>query len=279
MEHPFLFWNAHENLKYLQSTKRLNSQQARSALFFNWFNFQAWIKEFETRCPVQNVILGNHLSRRGLHNFLKMHSISGWMGSGGAGPPSPEPGHHPMRVPTGPSGFQGCRIVGRNEPNLQLLTLGYLGRTKNPGPGATAFWWPTMNHDVKEYVSACPICAHYKGSNKATTGLLTPLSTPSCPWSYISVDFATGLPSSEGNTTILTVIDRFSKMVHFNSTDKRPSAKETAELLLQQVVRLHGFPVDIVSNRGPQFVSQFWKFLFPYGSHCEPLIWLPPTVE
>lgn len=53
-------------------------------------------------------------------------------------------------------------------------------------------------------------------------------------------------------------VDRFSKMVHLIPTDKLPSAKETA-VLLQHVVRLQGFPVDIISDRGLQFISQFWK--------------------
>lgn len=73
------------------------------------------------------------------------------------------------------------------------------------------------------------------------------------------MDFVTGLPCSEGNTTVLTVVDRFSKMAHFIALPKLPSAKETAEVMMNQVFRIHGFPRDIVSDRGPQFVSRFWK--------------------
>lgn len=71
------------------------------------------------------------------------------------------------------------------------------------------FWWAILNCEVKEYISACPICACCKGSNNATTRLLTPLSTPSRPWFHISVDFVSGLPPSDGSTTILTIVDRF----------------------------------------------------------------------
>ena len=78
-------------------------------------------------------------------------------------------------------------------------------------------------------------------------------------WSDISLDFVTGLTPSAGNTTICTVVDRFTKMTHFIPMPKLPSAKETAEALLSHVFRLHGFPRDVVSDRGPQFVSQFWK--------------------
>ncbi|KAM9546103.1 uncharacterized protein ACWYII_036596 [Salvelinus alpinus] len=61
------------------------------------------------------------------------------------------------------------------------------------------------------------------------------------------------------NTTILTVVDRFSKAAHFIPLPKIPSAKETAQLMVQHVFRIHGLPVDIVSDRGPQFSSRFWK--------------------
>ena len=116
-----------------------------------------------------------------------------------------------------------------------------------------------MEREVREYVGACPVCARNKTSSRAPVGLLRPLSIPSLPWSEISVDFVTGLPESKGNTTILTVVDRFSKMVHFIVLPKLPSAKETAEVMMSNVFRVHGFPKDIVSDRGPQFISRFWE--------------------
>ena len=79
------------------------------------------------------------------------------------------------------------------------------------------------------------------------------------PWSHVAVDFVTGLPPSESKTTILSIVDRFSKSVHFVALAKLPSALETADLLVQHVFRLHGLPNDIVSDRGPQFTSRVWK--------------------
>ncbi len=69
----------------------------------------------------------------------------------------------------------------------------------------------------------------------------------------------TGLPLSAGNTVILTVVDRFSKAAHFIPLPKLPSARETAQVMVDHVFRIHGLPSDIVSDRGPQFASQFWK--------------------
>lgn len=121
------------------------------------------------------------------------------------------------------------------------------------------FWWPAMEKAVSEYVSACPVCAQNKTSPQAQMSLLHPLPVPQRPWSHISMDFVTGLPPSRGNTTILTVVDCFSKMAHFISLAKLPSAKEIAEVMMSHVFRIHGFLSDIISDRGPQFVSRFWK--------------------
>ena len=69
----------------------------------------------------------------------------------------------------------------------------------------------------------------------------------------------TGLPPSHGQTVILTIVDRFSKMVHYVPLAKLLSTTETADLLALHVFRLHGLPTDIVSDRGPQFTSWVWQ--------------------
>lgn len=90
-------------------------------------------------------------------------------------------------------------------------------------------------------------------------GLLTLLPIPRRPWSHIALDFISGLPPSGGHTTILMVVDCFSKAAHFMPLPKLPTAAETGDLLVQHVFHLHGFPRDIVSDRGQQFVSRVWR--------------------
>jgi hypothetical protein len=60
---------------------------------------------------------------------------------------------------------------------------------------------------------------------------------------------------------MLIVIDRFSAMVHLVPTRTTISAVTTAEIVIREVVRLHGLPESIVSDRDPKFVSQFWREL------------------
>ncbi len=80
--------------------------------------------------------------------------------------------------------------------------------------------------------------------NHPLDGLLNPFPIPSHPWSQIGLDFVFGLPSLKGNTVILTVVDRFSKAVHFIPLPKLPSARETAQLMVDHVFHIHGLLVD-----------------------------------
>uniref|UniRef100_A0A3B3HFM2 Gypsy retrotransposon integrase-like protein 1 n=1 Tax=Oryzias latipes TaxID=8090 RepID=A0A3B3HFM2_ORYLA len=124
---------------------------------------------------------------------------------------------------------------------------------------AQRFWWPSMSSDIRTFVSSCPVCASVKVPRRPPAGLLRPLPVPSRPWSHIAMDFITGLPNSRGKTVILTIVDRFSKLVHAVPLQRLPSAKELAVVVSRHIFRLHGLPEDIVSDRGPQFVSGFWK--------------------
>ncbi len=95
--------------------------------------------------------------------------------------------------------------------------------------------------------------------NSTTEDKLVPLPIPHRPWSHLGVDFATDLPPSNGFTTILVVVDRFSKSCKLIPLRGFPSALETAESLFQHIFRNFGLPEDIVSDRGPQFTSRVWR--------------------
>jgi transposase InsO family protein len=76
------------------------------------------------------------------------------------------------------------------------------------------------------------------------------------------MDFITDLPTVRTKNSILVVVDRLTKMAHFTPCSKSIRTEETAQLILDGIVRLHGLPEEIMSNRGPQFASKFWHRLF-----------------
>lgn len=84
-----------------------------------------------------------------------------------------------------------------------------------------------MDKEVGECVASCEVCACNKLSRQPPPGLLHPLPVTHRPWLFIYLDFVTGLPPSRGNTTILLVVDKLFKMVHFIPLPILPSIKQT----------------------------------------------------
>ena len=56
------------------------------------------------------------------------------------------------------------------------------------------FFWPTMRHDINEYISKCMVCQKVKYDRHKSFGLLQPLPIPNIPWESIAMDFIFGLP-------------------------------------------------------------------------------------
>ncbi len=75
------------------------------------------------------------------------------------------------------------------------------------------------------------------------------------------MDFITHLPQSQGYNSILVVVDQLTKIRHLLPYKATCNTQDTARLFLQHIWKLHGLPTTIMSDRGPQFVSEFWKHL------------------
>ena len=138
-------------------------------------------------------------------------------------------------------------------------TAGHYGVARTRELVTRSFWWPGLKKDVEQFVRSCDTCGRAKSPRHKKFGELQPLPTPEQPWQSISMDFITDLPVSEGHTTVLVVVDRLTKMSHFIPLVRLPGAEQTAEAVVRNVFKLHGLPKDIVSDRGPQFASKFWR--------------------
>nr|GFC59534.1 transposon Ty3-I Gag-Pol polyprotein [Tanacetum cinerariifolium] len=97
-----------------------------------------------------------------------------------------------------------------------------------------------------------------KIEHQRASGLLQPLDIPVWKWDEISMDFVTGLPQTQRrHNAIWVVVDRLTKSTHFLPIRKDYSVSRLAETFQQEIVRLHGTPSAIVSDRDPRFASRF----------------------
>ena len=133
-------------------------------------------------------------------------------------------------------------------------------------PGATKmyhnlrsnFWWSGMKRDVVKYVQSCLTCQQVKAEHQRPGGELQPIQIPEWKWDDISMDFIVGLPrTSNGYDTIWVIVDRLTKSAHFLPIKKTITLEHLAELYVKEVVRLHGVPKSIISDRDTRFTSHF----------------------
>jgi len=90
-------------------------------------------------------------------------------------------------------------------------------------------------------------------------GLLKPLELPHRPWDTISMDFITALSTSNGKDALWVIIDCLTKLGHFVACHGTMNPEDLADHFLRRVIRPHGLPSSIISDRGSPFTSDFWK--------------------
>ena len=119
-----------------------------------------------------------------------------------------------------------------------------------------------MKREIANYVSECDTCQRIKASHLKVAGTLQPLPIPSWKWEELNMDFIVGLPNtSRHHDSIWVIVDRLTKTAHFLLVHTTHRAEKYAEIYIDQIVRLHGIPRTIVSDRGAPFVARFWEQL------------------
>lgn len=124
------------------------------------------------------------------------------------------------------------------------------------------FFWPAMKSSIQQYIQACGICQQAKPDRARYPGLLQPLPVLDSAWQMVSLDFVEGLPRSGSYNSILVVVDKFSKFAHFIPLRHPFTALSVAKAYMDNVYKLHGLPLSLVSDRDRVFTSKLWQELF-----------------
>eukprot|EP00253_Pinus_taeda_P002337 PITA_02337 len=88
---------------------------------------------------------------------------------------------------------------------------------------------------------------------------LSPHDIPMSKWETISMDFITGLPlTSQRHNAILVVVDKLTKSAHFIPVRDTYDVADVARVFINEIIRFHGVPKKIISDRDSRFTSRFW---------------------
>ena len=137
--------------------------------------------------------------------------------------------------------------------------MGHFGQYKTSQYVRRTYWWPSMMTDVETFCKSCGQCQTTKDSPQRPAGLLHSLPIPDRPWQSIGMDFVGPLPQSKGFDYLFVVIDRLTSMVRLIPTTVKITASQLSWLFVNEVVKLHGVPESIVSDRDTKFTSIFWR--------------------
>jgi hypothetical protein len=166
--------------------------------------------------------------------------------------------------------FEDRLVVPKNpELRKKILDEAHLSKfSMHPGSNKMyhdlrpLYWWTGMKREIAKYISECDTCQRIKASHLKVAGTLQPLPIPCWKWEDICMDFIVGLPNTSWHHDSIWVnVDRLTKIDHFLPVHTTHKAEKYTEIYIDQIVRLHGIPRTIVSDRGALFVARFWEQL------------------
>ena len=116
-----------------------------------------------------------------------------------------------------------------------------------------------MKIDVSEFVTKCMVCQKVKVEHQFRLGLLQPIKILEWQWDRITMDFMVELPvTGRKHDSVWVMVDRLTKLAHFLPVRTDYSLDKLAELYIKEIVRLHGIPMFIISDRDLTFTLRFW---------------------
>lgn len=280
----FTIYTDHDSLKHLQTQPNMSNRQARWMERLSEFDFTVLYKQGKTN------MVADALSRRPDHMITnetkEQHSVNAItrLQTNGliesikqAYPKDPvakkllERTEVPFIQRNGVL-YKGTRVYVPNEEQIKQTIMeeyhdnklaGHVGVLKTTELITRQFYWPRMYAEIDRYVRTCRACQMNKPINQLPNGLLQPLPIPQRKWQVISMDLITQLPKTKkGNDAIVVHVDKLTKKVIMTATKTTVTAPELATIVYREVVRHHGVPEMIISDRDTRFTSMFWKELW-----------------
>ncbi|PKU68694.1 RNA-directed DNA polymerase [Dendrobium catenatum] len=273
LPHEFILFTDHEALRFLNTQQKLKGRHAAWVEYLGAFHFVLKHKSGKLNQ------VADALSRRVILLQTLQTKVTGFEILKELYPQDPDFGELWSKCLETPYKFYhrqqehlfyGNRLcVPQGSTRLVIIRechessiAGHFGRDKTLALVQEHFFWPSLNRDVDRFIKRCRICVIAKTQSKKL-GLYIPLPVPDGPWTDVSLDFVLGLPRTQRNKdSIMVVVDRFSKMSHFIACNKTLDASHIADLYFKEIVRLHGIPRTITSDRDVKFLSHFWRTLW-----------------
>ena len=295
--HPVYIRSDHKNLTYFRTAKKLNRRQARWSLFLSEFDIKLEhtpgtkmvISDALSRrpdlCQEENdnddmtllsdtlfvsaidLALRDILAAAGRNDSITREALQTLK----EGPTPATSTLADWTVQEGLTFYKGrCYVPDNLEVRRQIvsryhdtLSAGHPGQLKTQELVQRDYWWPGLATFVKNYVKGCAFCQQHKINRHPTHPPLQPITSVNPrPFSLITMDFITDLPTSDGFDSIMVVVDHGStKGVILESCNKTITAEQTGTILLNSLYKRFGLPDKAISDRGPQFASQTFREL------------------
>ena len=122
------------------------------------------------------------------------------------------------------------------------------------------YYWSGMKRHVGDFFRRCLTVQQVKDEHQKPAGLLQPLEVAEWKWEHVTIDFVTHFPwTQQKHDAVWVTVDRLTKSAHFLVVQMTFSLERFCRLYIREIVRLHGVPVSIVSDRDLRFTAHFWK--------------------
>src|SRR5260370_27514197 len=136
---------------------------------------------------------------------------------------------------------------------------GHPGQWKTLELVSRNYWWPGLSRYIAKFIAGCDACNWTKTFPTQKVGKLIPNKVPDRRWQVISIDMIRELLDSKGYNAVPMVVDRLSKQIHTVPTVTSLDSAGVAQLFLEHVSCHHRLPEEVISDRGPTFVSNFLR--------------------